>query len=121
IGVHCRDESVLEAFFLEKPANRIIVNGPCSEGAVGYSTNLVPSMSLGCGPQAGNISSDNITARHLVNIKRVAYVRRDWDANYARDHARAAALSGDRAPRGSGLPGDPALGGGAAAVSSSAS
>ena len=119
LGVHCRDEAVLEAFFLEKPANRIIVNGPCSEGSVGYSTNLVPSMSLGCGPQAGNISSDNITARHLIAIKRVAYVRRDWDANYARDHARAAALSGDRAPRGSGLPGDPALGGGAAAVSSS--
>lgn len=114
IGVHCRDEAVLEAFFLEKPANRILVNGPTSEGAVGYSTHLVPSMSLGCGPQAGNISSDNISARHLVNIKRVAYPRRDWDALYARDHARAAALSGDRAPRGSGLPGDPALGAGGA-------
>ncbi len=116
IGIWARDEAVLNAWMLEKPANRIIVNGPTSEGAVGYSTQLVPSMSLGCGPQAGNISSDNISARHLVNIKRVAFRRRDWEARYAKDHARAAALSGDAAPRGSGLPGDPALAGPRAAA-----
>ena len=111
LGLWARDERVLNAWFLEKPANRIVVNGPCSEGAVGYSTNLMPSMSLGCGPQAGNITSDNITARHLINIKRVAFRRRDWETRYERDHQRAAAMSGDTAPRGSGLPGDPALGG----------
>jgi acetaldehyde dehydrogenase (acetylating) len=112
-SVWARDERVLEAWFLEKPANRILVNGPCSQGAVGYSTNLVPSMSLGCGPQAGNITSDNITARHLINVKRVAYVRRDWETIRRRDHERAAQMGGERAPRGSGLPGDPALGGAA--------
>src|SRR5688572_7563264 len=110
-GVWARDEKVLEAWFLEKPANRIIVNGPCSQGAVGYSTGLVPSMSLGCGPQAGNITSDNISARHLVNLKRVAFVRKDWEQIRRRDHARAHALGGEAAPRGSGLPGDPALAG----------
>lgn len=109
LSIHAKDERVLEAFFLEKPANRILVNGPASQGAVGYSTNLVPSMSLGCGPQAGNITSDNITARHLINIKRVAYLRRDWKDIDRRDHARASALTGDPAPRGSGLAGDPAL------------
>ncbi len=109
LGLWASDPKVLEAWFLEKPANRIVVNGPTSEGAVGYSTNLLPSMSLGCGPQAGNITSDNISARHLINIKRVAYTRRDWESLYAADHARAAQLSGERAPRGSGLPGDIAL------------
>jgi hypothetical protein len=29
-------------------------------------------MSLGCGAHAGNITSDNITPLHLINIKRVA-------------------------------------------------
>jgi acyl-CoA reductase-like NAD-dependent aldehyde dehydrogenase len=112
LSIHAKDQAVLDAFFLEKPANRILVNGPASQGAVGYSTNLVPSMSLGCGPQAGNISSDNITARHLINIKRVAFLKRDWADTDKRDHARAAALLGgaDPAPRGSGLPGDPAIG-----------
>ncbi len=109
LGLWAKDQRVLDAWFLEKPANRIIVNGPTSEGAVGYSTNLVPSMSLGCGPQAGNITSDNISARHLVNVKRVAFPRADWESIYRADHARAARLSGENAPRGSGLPGDPAL------------
>lgn len=110
MGIHCRDQAVLDEFFIQKPANRIIVNGPTSQGAVGYSTSLDPSVSLGCGPQAGNISSDNITARHLVNLKRVAYTTRDWEDRAVRDHARAAELGGEAAPRGSGLPGDPALG-----------
>ncbi len=107
-AVWARDERVLENWFLEKPASRIVANGGSSQGAVGYSTNLVPSMSLGCGPQAGNITSDNITAKHLVNLKRVAFPTSDWEEREARDHERAAALTGDPAPRGSGLPGDPA-------------
>jgi len=119
LGVWARDEAVLEEWFLAKPANRIIVNGPTSEGAVGYSTNLVPSLSLGCGPLAGNITSDNITAKHLINLKRVAWPKRDWELDYERGLARAAELSGEDAPRGSGLAGDPALAiaaGGAARV-----
>ncbi len=107
LGIHCKDERVLDAFFVEKPANRIIVNGPCSQGAVGYSTQLTPSMSLGCGPQAGNITSDNISARHLVNIKRAAFPRRDWAEIEKRDHARVAQWTGETSPRGSCLPGDP--------------
>ncbi len=120
LGIHAKDERVLDAFFLEKPANRIVVNGPCSQGAVGYSTNLVASFSLGCGPQAGNITSDNISARHLINVKRVAFPRRDWADIERRDHERVAALTKDGMPRGSGLPGDPALTGAAPRASSSA-
>lgn len=115
-GVWAKDPSVLEAWFLEKPASRIVVNGPTSQGAVGYSTNLMTSFSLGCGPQAGNITSENITARHLLNVKRAAFPRRDWETIWAKDHARAASLGGERAPRGSGLQGDPALSGPAATV-----
>jgi acyl-CoA reductase-like NAD-dependent aldehyde dehydrogenase len=113
IGLWARDQAVIEAWLLEKPANRIVVNGPTSQGAVGYSTNLMPSMSLGCGPQAGNITSDNITARHLINVKRAAFPKKDWETIWAKDHARAAGLGGEKAPRGSGLSGDPALRGGA--------
>lgn len=108
-AVHAGDQRVLEAFFLQKPASRIIANGPSSMGAVGFSTNLVPSFSLGCGPQAGNITSDNITARHLVNLKRVAFPRRDWKEIERQYHDRASALTGQPAPRGSGVPGDPGL------------
>ncbi len=120
LGMHAKDERVLDAFFLEKPANRIVVNGPCSQGAVGYSTNLVASFSLGCGPQAGNITSDNISARHLLNVKRVAFPRRDWADIERRDHERVAQMTKDGMPRGSGLAGDPAQSGAAPRASSSA-
>ena len=109
-GVWAREEAILEAWALEKPASRIIVNGPTSQGSVGYSTGLTPSMSLGCGTLAGNITSENITARHLVNVKRLAPPTGDWESRYVKDMERAALLTGDRAPRGSGLQGDPGLG-----------
>jgi hypothetical protein len=37
------------------------------------STGLDPAMTLGCGGYGGNITSDNISPRHLLNIKRLAY------------------------------------------------
>jgi len=111
LSLWAREEEVVESFLLEKPANRILVNGPSSQGAVGFSSHLVPSMSLGCGPQAGNITSDNITAKHLINVKRAARPRRDWEEIDRSTHERARTLGGEEAPRGSGLPGDPALGG----------
>ncbi|HKX46561.1 MAG TPA: aldehyde dehydrogenase family protein, partial [Planctomycetota bacterium] len=97
IGVWAKDPAVLEAWTLEKPASRIVANGPTSQGAVGYSTGLDPSMSLGCGPLAGNITSDNVTARHLVNYKRVGLRRPDWEQLYERDYRRALELVDGRA------------------------
>ncbi|MAE45584.1 MAG: acetaldehyde dehydrogenase [Planctomycetes bacterium] len=113
MAVHAQERRVLEAFALDKPANRIVMNGPSSTGAVGFSTGLMPSFSLGCGPQAGNITSDNITARHLLNIKRIAFPKADWPEIEERAHQRVAEMLGDPAPRGSGQRGDPGLRGGA--------
>ena len=107
MSVHAMDQELLDAFFLQKPASRIVANGPSSMGAVGFSTNLVPSFSLGCGPQAGNITSDNISARHLVNIKRVAFPTSDWKERERKAHERAAAMTGAGMPRGSMMDGDP--------------
>ena len=80
LALHCEDEAVIRAFALEKPVNRIVINSPSSQGAVGYSTNLFPSMTLGCGSFGGNITSDNIGPQHLLNIKRAARVRPEWRA-----------------------------------------
>jgi acetaldehyde dehydrogenase/alcohol dehydrogenase len=53
-------------------AGRILVNQPASYGALGGTYNaLPPSMTLGCGSGGKNITTDNISARHLLNIKRV--------------------------------------------------
>src|SRR5207253_7723902 len=39
----------------------------------GFTTELEPSMTLGCGSCGGNVTSDNISPRHLMDIKRIAF------------------------------------------------
>jgi len=73
LGIHCNERDIILQFGLKKPAFRIIVNSPTAIGAVGYTTDLDPSMTLGCGSYGGNITSDNIGPVHLMNIKRVAW------------------------------------------------
>jgi len=73
LGIHMNDKDVVTQFALKNPAFRIVVNSPTAIGAVGYTTGLDPSMTLGCGSFGGNITSDNIGPRHLLNIKRVAW------------------------------------------------
>jgi acetaldehyde dehydrogenase (acetylating) len=72
-GIHASDEEVIRAFALAQPVSRVIANTQTSMGATGATTALAPSMSLGCGAWAGNMTSDNITPLHLVNVKRLAY------------------------------------------------
>jgi len=99
LSVHTKDEEVVRQFALRKPAFRICVNTPAALGAVGYTTNLFPSMTLGCGAAGGNITSDNISPLHLINLKRVAYGVRDLSAPTASKTAavQAAAAGGRRA------------------------
>lgn len=73
LALHTNDEEVAKEFALEMPVSRLMVNTLSSIGAVGATTGLKPSLTLGCGSFGGNITSDNVTARHLINIKRMAY------------------------------------------------
>ena len=73
MSIHSRNEEVILQFGLKKPAFRIVVNTPTTLGSIGLTTSLDPSMTLGCGGWGGNITSDNISPRHLLNIKRLAY------------------------------------------------
>ncbi len=73
MAIHSRNEAVILEFGLKKPAFRIVVNTPTTHGSIGLSTGLDPAMTLGCGGYGGNITSDNITPMHLLNIKRLAY------------------------------------------------
>jgi acetaldehyde dehydrogenase (acetylating) len=73
MSIHAKDDHVILEFGLKKPAYRIVVNTPTTHGSIGLTTGLDPAMTLGCGGYGGNITSDNISPRHLLNIKRVAY------------------------------------------------
>jgi len=86
--IHCRDEQVITRFFEEKPAFRILVNTMSAMGAVGYTTGLAPAMTLGPGTVGGSSTSDNISALHLINVKRLAREIRPYDGGQRADKLR---------------------------------
>jgi acetaldehyde dehydrogenase (acetylating) len=75
-GIHTRSREAAVKFGAEMPASRITVNTPTTHGAIGFSTALPPSMTLGCGSWGGNVTSDNVSPLHLMDIKRVAFETR---------------------------------------------
>ena len=81
MSIHSKNEDVILQFGLKKPAFRICVNTPTTHGSIGLTTGLDPAMTLGCGGWGGNITSDNITPKHLLNIKRLAYEVRPATTN----------------------------------------
>ncbi|HEY6244846.1 MAG TPA: aldehyde dehydrogenase family protein [Pyrinomonadaceae bacterium] len=75
-GIHTRSREAAIQFGADMPASRITVNTPTTHGAIGFSTALPPSMTLGCGSWGGNVTSDNVGPLHLMDIKRVAFETR---------------------------------------------
>jgi acetaldehyde dehydrogenase/alcohol dehydrogenase len=73
VVVYTNDETVI-ADFAQLDAARILVNQPSTQGAIGGIFNrLRPSLSLACGAGARNMTTDNISIEHLLNIHRVAH------------------------------------------------
>jgi acetaldehyde dehydrogenase (acetylating) len=93
MSIHSRNEQVILEFGLKKPAFRIVVNTPTTHGSIGLTTGLDPAMTLGCGGYGGNITSDNISPKHLLNIKRLAYEVRPASTGRASGSSAAGAGS----------------------------
>jgi acetaldehyde dehydrogenase (acetylating) len=75
-SIHTRNRDAALRYGILMPAARVVVNTPSTHGAIGFSTALPPSMTLGCGSWGGNVTSDNISPLHLMDIKRVAFETR---------------------------------------------
>jgi acyl-CoA reductase-like NAD-dependent aldehyde dehydrogenase len=74
--IYSKDDAKIREFAMRMPAMRVLVNTPAPQGSTGITTNVFPSMTLGCGAMAGNITGDNVGPQHLINIKRLAYAVR---------------------------------------------
>jgi acetaldehyde dehydrogenase (acetylating) len=106
MSIHSKNEEVILQFGLKKPAFRICVNTPTTHGSIGLTTGLDPAMTLGCGGFGGNITSDNITPKHLLNIKRLAYEVRPATANRPDNQAGHMLPKAPGRPVASGIPVD---------------
>jgi len=85
--IFSQDPEPIRKFSETINAGRIIVNSPSSQGAIGglYNRNH-PSLTLGCGAGGQNITTDNVTVSHLLNLKRVS--RRMVDMRWFRVPSR---------------------------------
>lgn len=72
-GMHTGSREAAIRYGEQMPASRVVINSPTTHGAIGFSTDLPPSMTLGCGSWGGNVTSDNVSPIHLLDIKRVAF------------------------------------------------
>jgi acetaldehyde dehydrogenase/alcohol dehydrogenase len=73
VSLYSNDEKRIREFSLLMNAGRILVNTPSSQGAVGGIFNMLePSFTLGCGTGGKNITTENVSARHLLNVQRIA-------------------------------------------------
>jgi acetaldehyde dehydrogenase (acetylating) len=90
-GMHTQDRAAAIRYGEQMPAARVIINSPTTHGAIGFSTDLAPSMTLGCGSWGGNVTSDNISPIHLMDIKRVAFETKPVNGQLAVGSRQAAA------------------------------
>ncbi len=92
--IHSGNDDIVLEFGLRKPAHRVLVNTVAALGAVGLTTHLFPSMTLGCGSWGNNITSDNVGPQHLLNVKRLAYETREYIPEHIPEEVTAPAAVG---------------------------
>lgn len=71
--IHSTDGDVIRQFMLRKPVGRILVNTPATFGSMGASTNMFPAMTLGSGSSGLGITSDNVSPRNLIYVRKVGF------------------------------------------------
>ena len=70
--IHANDSDVVKRFGTVIKAIRIIHNSPTTFGGIGQVYNqFIPSLTLGCGSYGHNSVGDNVSANHLLNIKKI--------------------------------------------------
>jgi acetaldehyde dehydrogenase/alcohol dehydrogenase len=71
-GIFSDDDNVIERYSDAINAGRVIVNCPTSIGGLGgVYNNLNTTLVFGCGTGGGNITTDNVGIKNLINYKRV--------------------------------------------------
>lgn len=73
-GIHSFDEKHITDLYMKTKTSRVMVRQPQCLANTGAWTNGMPfTTSLGCGTWGGNIASENVTWKHLINTTWVSY------------------------------------------------
>ena len=66
-GIHSETEESIMALALKTKTGRVMVNQNLNEGAGSPRNGLPYTLSLSCGTWGGNITTENVNARHMIN------------------------------------------------------
>jgi len=72
-SLHTKDDKMVDYFAKNIPVSRVMVNTPSALGGIGATTNLMPSLTLGCGAVGGSATSENVGPLQLMNIRYAAF------------------------------------------------
>ena len=73
-GIFSYDDEHIDALARVAPVSRMMVRQPQSKANAGSFTNGMPmTSSLGCGIWGGNITNENISLKHYLNVTWVSY------------------------------------------------
>jgi len=67
-GIHTSSEANVERLAMTTKTARVLVNQNLNEGAGSPRNGLPFTLSLSCGTWGGNITTENVNARHFVNL-----------------------------------------------------
>jgi sulfoacetaldehyde dehydrogenase len=67
-GIHSRSDTNIDALASKTKTARVMVNQNLNEGAGSPRNGLPFTLSLSCGTWGGNITTENVNARHFVNV-----------------------------------------------------
>lgn len=90
LSIHTENQEIVREFLLQKPVSRLLVNTGSTQGGIGATTGIMPSLTLGCGAVGGSSTSDNVTVHHLFQIRRAA-----WGLMEPEDVAGGSAVAAD--------------------------
>jgi sulfoacetaldehyde dehydrogenase len=67
-GIHTRSDENVMALAMATKTARVLVNQNLNEGAGSARNGLPFTLSLSCGTWGGNITTENVNARHFINL-----------------------------------------------------
>jgi sulfoacetaldehyde dehydrogenase len=67
-GIHTHSDEHVMVLALGTKTGRVMVNQSLNEGAGSPRNGLPYTLSLSCGTWGGNITTENVNARHLINL-----------------------------------------------------
>jgi sulfoacetaldehyde dehydrogenase len=67
-GIHTTSNANVEALAMRTKTARVLVNQNLNEGAGSPRNGMPYTLSLACGTWGGNITTENVSARHFMNL-----------------------------------------------------